>query len=78
VPNPVIEPVEIEQNAEWQGPRILVVDDDAELCELVAEYLIPEGFQVDSVYDGVQGVDRSLSGEYSLVILDVMLPGIQG
>jgi two-component system response regulator CpxR len=74
----VVEPFEIEKNAEWRGPRILVVDDDAELCELVAEYLIPEGFQVDSVYDGVQGVDRSLSGEYSLVILDVMLPGIQG
>ena len=74
----MVEPFEIEKNAEWRGPRILVVDDDAELCELVAEYLIPEGFQVDSVYDGVQGVDRSLSGEYSLVILDVMLPGIQG
>jgi two-component system response regulator CpxR len=74
----VVEPFEIEKNAEWRGPRILVVDDDAELCELVAEYLIPEGFQVDSVYDGVQGLDRSLSGEYSLVILDVMLPGIQG
>jgi two-component system response regulator CpxR len=74
----VVEPFEIEKNAEWRGPRILVVDDDAELCELVAEYLIPEGFQVDSVYDGVQGVDRSLSGQYSLVILDVMLPGIQG
>lgn len=74
----MVEPFEIEINAEWRGPRILVVDDDAELCELVAEYLIPEGFQVDSVYDGVQGVDRSLSGQYSLVILDVMLPGIQG
>lgn len=74
----MVEPFEIEKNAEWRGPRILVVDDDAELCELVAEYLIPEGFQVDSVYDGVQGLDRSLSGEYSLVILDVMLPGIQG
>ncbi|HXN20382.1 MAG TPA: response regulator transcription factor [Candidatus Binatus sp.] len=78
MPNPVLEQNEIEKNAEWPGPRILVVDDDAELCELVAEYLIPEGFRVDSVCDGVQGLDRSLSGEYSLVILDVMLPGIQG
>jgi two-component system, OmpR family, response regulator CpxR len=74
----VVEQIEIEKTAEWQGPRILVVDDDAELCELVAEYLIPEGFRVDSVCDGVQGLDRSLSGQYSLVILDVMLPGIQG
>lgn len=74
----MVEQTEIEKAAEWRAPRILVVDDDAELCELVAEYLIPEGFRVDSVCDGVQGLDRSLSGEYSLIILDVMLPGIQG
>lgn len=59
-------------------PRILVVDDDLELCEQLTEYLQPEGFGVDAVFDGLQGVNRALSGDYSLLILDVMLPGIRG
>jgi DNA-binding response OmpR family regulator len=59
-------------------PRILVVDDDLELCEQLTEYLQPEGFGVDAVFDGLQGVSRALSGDYSLLILDVMLPGIRG
>src|ERR1700730_7896976 len=74
----MLEQTDIEKTSEWPAARILVVDDDAELCELVAEYLVPEGFRIDSVYDGVHGLERSLSGEYSLIILDVMLPGIQG
>ena len=48
------------------------------LCERVAEYLISEGFKVEAVYDGIQGLDRALSGEYWLIALDAMLPGIQG
>jgi two-component system response regulator CpxR len=74
----MVEQTEMEEVVEWVAPRLLVVDDDAELCELVAEYLIPEGFKVEAVYDGIQGLDRALSGEYSLIILDVMLPGLQG
>src|SRR5438445_985206 len=58
--------------------RILVIDDDVELCSLVGEYLASEGFQVEAAYDGEQGLQRGLSGEYSLVVLDVMLPGING
>src|SRR5919205_385581 len=58
--------------------RILVVDDDEELCELVAEYLSPEGLKVDSVGEGGEGVRRALSGDYALVVLDVMLPGESG
>ena len=57
---------------------ILIIDDDAELCELVAEYLEDEGFDVDSVHDGVTGVERCLTTEPDLVILDVMLPGLGG
>lgn len=68
-----------EENAgEWPATRILVVDDDVELCELVDQYLHSQGFQVDAVHDGSLGVERALSGTYSLVILDVMLPGIRG
>jgi two-component system, OmpR family, response regulator CpxR len=58
--------------------RLLVVDDDAELCSLVARYLEAEGFEVDAVHGGEQGVERALSGKYSLVVLDVMLPGLNG
>ena len=58
--------------------RILVIDDDSELCSLVAEYLQPEGFGVEFVYDGERGLERALAGDYLLVILDVMLPGMNG
>jgi two-component system response regulator CpxR len=58
--------------------RILVVDDDAELCALVAEYLEPEGFSVDSAHDGLEGTERALTNDYALIVLDVMLPGING
>jgi len=74
----VIEQAKIEKAVERAIPRILVVDDDVELCELVAEYLTPEGFEVEAVYDGIRGIESALSGEYSLAILDVMLPGMQG
>ncbi len=58
--------------------RILVIDDDAELCELLQDYLGREGFALDAANDGVGGLDRALSGAYGLVILDVMLPGLSG
>ncbi len=58
--------------------RILVVDDDVELCSLVAEYLEPEGFGIESVTDGEHGLARALSGEHPLVVLDIMLPGMNG
>ena len=58
--------------------RILIIDDDEELCELVSEYLSVEGFTVDSVNDGESGLARAGSGEYDMVILDVMLPKMNG
>ena len=58
--------------------RILVIDDDAELCGLVGEYLEPEGFEIEAVYDGHRGLERALSGDHLLVVLDVMLPGMNG
>jgi two-component system, OmpR family, response regulator CpxR len=59
-------------------PQILVVDDDIELCELVAEYLEPDGYKVEAVHDGETGLQRALSGEHALAVLDYMLPGING
>src|SRR5688572_22816539 len=58
--------------------RLLVIDDDVELCILLRRYLEAESFQVEEVHDGEQGVVRSLIGCHALIILDVMLPGISG
>ena len=58
--------------------RILVIDDDVELCSLVTEYLEAEGFKVEAVFDGKRGLERALNGPQLLVVLDVMLPGLNG
>ena len=58
--------------------RILVIDDDVALCELVMEYLQPLGFELEFIHRGDLGAERALSGEHSLVVLDVMLPGLNG
>jgi two-component system response regulator CpxR len=58
--------------------RLLIVDDDRELCELVAELLEGEGFRVDVESRSDEGLARALSGEHSLVVLDVMMPGMNG
>lgn len=59
-------------------PRILLIDDDQELCEMLQEYLIPECFQVALVHDGEAGVDAALTGGHDAVVLDVMLPRLDG
>jgi DNA-binding response OmpR family regulator len=58
--------------------RILVIDDDVELCHLVAEYLQAEGFTIEYVHDGEGGLKKAKSGDYLLAVLDVMLPGMNG
>ena len=58
--------------------KILIIDDDEELCELVSEYLGVEGFKVDCVSDGEAGLERARSGDYDIAILDVMLPKMNG
>ena len=58
--------------------RILVIDDDVELCHLVGEYLQAEGFAVECVHDGESGLQKATGDQYLLAVLDVMLPGING
>jgi len=60
------------------GHCVLVVDDDAELCQLLAQYLEPEGYRVEAVHNGLTGVERALSGDHAIVVLDVMLPDVKG
>lgn len=58
--------------------QLLLIDDDAELGELLTTYLAPEGFGVTTALRGVEGVARALEGQHALIILDVMLPDIDG
>jgi two-component system, OmpR family, response regulator CpxR len=61
-----------------QHNRILVIDDDIELCDLVKEYLNAEGFEVDLIHTGLEAVARIETGAHELAVLDVMLPEING
>src|SRR3954469_16544081 len=58
--------------------RLLIVDDDAKLCRLIRDYLEPLGYDVDAVHDGKAGLELAASGDYTAVLLDVMLPGLNG
>ncbi|MBI1826582.1 MAG: response regulator transcription factor [Planctomycetes bacterium] len=58
--------------------RLLIIDDDRELCELLADYLGSAGFEVEATRQAEDGVRRALSGRYEMAILDVMLPEMDG
>jgi DNA-binding response OmpR family regulator len=58
--------------------NILLIDDDTALCELLTEYLVGEGFSVESAHTGPQGIERALSLQWDAVVLDVTLPGMNG
>jgi len=60
--------------------RILIIDDDVDLCELLTEYLTADGFRVEAVHDGEAGLEKANNnaGGYNLIVLDVMLPTING
>lgn len=75
--------------AQWKGKenlsetgenkeRVLLIDDDKALCGLLAEYLDSEGFEVEVVHNGADGLERALSGENHIVVLDVMMPKMNG
>ena len=58
--------------------RILVIDDDIELCEMVSDYLALEGFITTCVHNGADGADLGCNGDFDAAILDVMLPKMNG
>lgn len=58
--------------------RILVVEDKKSLADLVGERLETEGYNVDVVYDGEEGFYSAATGAYDLIVLDIMLPGLDG
>jgi two-component system response regulator CpxR len=57
---------------------MLLVDDDAELCSLLEELLSREGFAIEMAHDGASGLERALQEPFDLIVLDVMLPGLDG
>ena len=63
---------------EETSPRLLIIDDDVELCRGLAELLNPDGFVVTAVNDGEQGIERARDGGFALIILDIMMPGKNG
>ena len=58
--------------------RLLVIDDDRKLCRLIAGYLTPLGYAVTSVHTGPDGVEKATTETWSAIILDVMMPGMDG
>lgn len=60
------------------GLPLLVIDDDRKLCRLIRDYLEPMGYRVESVHTGPEGVERAVEDGWHAVILDLMLPGMDG
>jgi two-component system, OmpR family, response regulator CpxR len=61
-------------------PCLLLIDDDTVFCELLVDYLTPEGFEITSSQDGEEGLQRVLqrAGEYDLILRDLMFPSMNG
>ena len=60
------------------GNRILMVDDDRGLADMLAEYMTAEGFDLTTANDGEAGLEAASTGEHDLIVLDVMLPRLSG
>ncbi len=58
--------------------QVLLIDDDVELGVLLEKFLKKEGYHLDREYEGTRGLRRALEGAHDLVVLDVMLPGLDG
>lgn len=57
---------------------VLIIDDDQELCELLGDWLAVEGFSLTAAHDGPSGLQAATGGDFAAIILDVMLPGMNG
>lgn len=57
---------------------LLVVDDEKKICELIRKYATYEGYDVDEAYNGLEAIEKCRSGRYDLVIMDVMMPEVDG
>ena len=71
-------PAPVDTGGVTQALRILLIDDDTELCQLIADYLEPMGFRVELEHEGVRGAVRALAEPWQAILLDVMMPGCDG
>jgi two-component system response regulator BaeR len=60
------------------APRILIIEDETALAEVVRDYLAAEGMGVDVLFEGTDAVSTALTGKHDLIVLDLMLPGVDG
>ena len=58
--------------------KLLLIDDDKELAELLTDYLATEGFELICCHDGISGLEKAFDDKISLILLDVMMPGLTG
>ena len=68
----------MDKNSTPSRLKVLIVDDDRKLCRLVSDYLQPMGYDVHAAHTGTEGLEKALTGTYHVMILDVMLPGMDG
>lgn len=71
-------PLSVHDPYSTAAARLLVIEDDARLCRLVKDYLDAMGYSVSMAHDGPSGLELALNGKFQAVILDVMLPGMDG
>jgi DNA-binding response OmpR family regulator len=68
----------LEDGQRFSGTRLLLVDDNPKLCRMVREYLEPLGYDVTLAHNGTDGLEKALRGDFAAIVLDVMLPGMDG
>src|SRR5438093_11566985 len=68
----------ISATEQYSNIRLLIIDDDPKLCRLVKDYLTPMGYDIETAHTGPQWLEMARTGNYQAVILDCMLPGMDG
>lgn len=64
--------------AETEKKKVLIVDDDPDLCRMLSRLLVKKGFDVESTLSGEEALEKVVGAAYDLIILDVMMPGVDG
>jgi len=65
-------------NEQIQSTQVLIIDDDVELCQMLSEFLAPDKLKLSACHDGERGLQSLRDGNFDLLILDIMLPGMSG
>ncbi len=74
----MIEKMKVQRLKVVTKKHILIIDDDQELAELLSDYLINEGFKISYCCDGISGLEKAYDKDLDLILLDVMMPGLNG